>query len=387
MLNTSCGNTIGTHFCVTTFGESHGEALGAVIDGAPSNIPIDMNFIQQKVDERKPSKISGGTARKETDKVELLSGVFNGVTTGMPITLLIKNSAQHSADYGNLINTYRPGHADYTYDLKFKVRDYRGGGRSSGRETVARVAAGGVASLILRQLAPAVKIYSYTLSVAGVTCKNINFDEITKNPMRAPDNIAAQKMIEEIEKSRAAGDSLGGVVECIIKGVPLGLGRPVFDKVQALIAHAIFSIGAVKGLEFGAGFAAANSTGSVNNDAMTTSGGKVIFETNNAGGTLGGITTGDDIIFRVAIKPVPSIYKEQKTVQKVKAESPTPFDHANNFNLQNGENSQPNNDKNIDPIYKNTSLLIKGRHDVCLAPRVAPVIEAMAAIVLCDLIL
>lgn len=358
MINTSCGNTFGDRFRVTTFGESHGEALGAVVDGAPSGIPIDITYIQKMIDKRKPNTAAGGTARAESDKVEVLSGVFNGVTTGTPIALLIKNTTQNSRDYGNLIDTFRPGHADMTYDAKFGVRDYRGGGRSSGRETVARVAAGAVAHLVLKKLLPTVKIYAYTLSAAGVSCKNIDYNEIDNNIMRAPDSVAAKDMVTAIGKLREAGDSAGGVVECTIKGAPAGLGNPVFDKFSAVMAHAMFSIGAVKGVEFGAGFACANNTGSKNNDAMKSGNDHVEFLSNNAGGVLGGITNGDDIIFRVAIKAVPSIYREQKTVKKI--------------------------DKGH---FSDTTLTIKGRHDVCLCPRIAPVVDAMAAIVLCDFIL
>lgn len=366
MINTSGGNVFGTRFRVTTFGESHGAALGAIIDGAPSCVPIDIEEIQKAIDARKPNTLAGGTPRAEADKVEILSGVFDGVTTGCPIALLIRNENQKSSDYEKLKDIYRPGHADYTFDKKFGVRDYRGGGRSSGRETVARVAAGAVAKAVVRSMAPEASVTAYTKRVAGVEKSafdaGVDYALVAKNLMKAADKETSDKMILEIEKVKAAGDSIGGIVECIAQGFGVGLGRPVFDKAQALIAHAIFSIGAIKGLEFGQGFAVADLLGSEDNDAMRAVGGEVQFLSNNAGGLLGGITRGDDIIFRAAVKAVPSVKIAQETVQKVVA---------------------PDGSKS----FSNTTITVTGRHDTCLCPRIASVIEAMTWIVGADLML
>lgn len=353
----TAGNTFGTRFKVTTFGESHGAALGAVIDGVPPNIAINTDYIQSQVDKRKPNTTAGGTARSESDKVEIVSGVFEGMSTGAPIALLIRNENQRSADYAQLKDTFRPGHADYTFTKKYGTRDYRGGGRSSGRETVARVAAGAIAKLVLCSLSPFARITAYTKSICGVNITKVDLSQIECNPFRLPDEEVIPAVEQVIESARAKGDSVGGIVECIVKGLPAGVGDPVFNKLNAVLAHAIFSIGAVKGLEFGAGFDVASMTGSKNNDAMRSSGNNVEFLSNNAGGTLGGISTGEDIVFTVAIKPVPSISIEQQTIK------------------QEGN------------IYKDTTLSVHGRHDVCLCPRVVSVVEAMTAIALCDLML
>ncbi len=267
---------------------------------------------------------------------------------------MIRNTSQRSRDYGNLATTFRPGHADFSYFEKYGVRDYRGGGRSSGRETAARVAAGEIARQLLCALYPNVKITAYTERAAGISIESVDFDEIEKNPLRTPDKNAAEKMQKRIEELRKNGDSAGGIVTCVIDGIGAGLGEPVFSKLDAELAKAILSIGAVKGIEFGAGFDAADKTGSENNDEMRLDGDAVRFCTNNAGGILGGISNGNSIIFRVAIKPVPSIFQKQKT-------------------LCTTENS-----------FEETDLVIEGRHDVCLCPRIVPVIEAMAAIVLAD---
>ena len=365
------GNTFGTIFRVTTFGESHGDGLGAVIDGCPAGLAIDKNKIQEALNRRRPGAAANGelnaavTARKEADEVAILSGIFEGKAEGTPIALVIKNTSQKSKDYSNLEHTFRPGHADFTYFEKYGVRDWRGGGRSSGRETAARVAAGAVAQALLEQAG--ISVTAYTLRAAGIQCTKIDLSEIEKNPMRAPDSKTAEKMSAKIAELRAQGDSAGGIIECVITGVPAGLGEPVFDKLDAEIAKAMLSIGAVKGIEFGAGFAAADFTGSTDNDAMRidrteNSGGKKItggvhFETNNAGGILGGMSNGNDIIFRIAVKPVPSIFKSQETVT-----------------IQDGSTSD-------------TDLVIEGRHDVCLCPRIVPVVEAMANIVLADMYL
>lgn len=356
------GNTFGTIFKVSTFGESHGTGLGAVIDGCPAGLAINKDTIQEALNRRRPGASADGklnaavTARKENDEVEILSGVFNGISEGTPIALLIRNTSQHSKDYSNLEHTFRPGHADFTYFEKYGTRDYRGGGRSSGRETAARVAAGAVAGMLLEKAG--VKTTAYTLRAAGVQCKKIDLSEIEKNSMRAPDNDAAKAMTAKVEELRKAGDSAGGIIECVIKGVPAGLGEPVFDKLDAEIAKAMLSIGAVKGIEFGAGFEAADLTGSTNNDAMRKGkDGKITFETNNSGGILGGISNGNDILFRIAVKPVPSIFKLQKTVSN-----------------QNGEISD-------------VDLEIEGRHDICICPRIVPVVEAMTNLVLADMYL
>ncbi|HAK68805.1 MAG TPA: chorismate synthase [Treponema sp.] len=354
------GNTFGSVFRVTTFGESHGEGLGCIIDGCPAGLDIDTDFIQSELDRRKPGakqKDSDGkeifnaavTARSEADKAEILSGVFEGKSTGTPIAILIRNTSQHSKDYSSIKDTFRPGHADFTYHEKYGLRDYRGGGRSSGRETAARVAAGAVAQFFLKQNGIFVK--AYTLRAAGISCETIDFNEIEKNPLRAADSKAASLMQEKIAELREQGNSAGGIIECVAKGVPAGLGEPVFDKIDAVLAQAVLSIGAVKGIEFGDGFGAADSTGKENNDAMRKG---PVFKSNHAGGILGGITRGDDIIFRAAVKPVPSIYTKQQS---------------------------------IDTNGSECDIAIEGRHDICLCPRIVPVIEAMTSITLADMIL
>jgi len=353
------GNSFGNNFRVTTFGESHGEALGCIVDGCPAGLEISKEFIQKALDRRRPGaknpdgKLNASvTARSEADAVEILSGVFEGKATGTPIALVIRNTSQHSSDYGNLVNTFRPGHADFTYDAKYGFRDYRGGGRSSGRETAARVAAGAVAAQLLQT--QGIKITAYTIKAAGVSAEKRDFSQIEQNALRAPDNEAAEKMNAAIEEIRKNGDSTGGIIECVVEGCPAGLGEPVFDKLDADLAKAMFSIGAVKGFEIGDGFAVCDSLGSVNNDASHSENGKVVFDTNHAGGILGGISNGNTIVFRVAIKPVPSIFQKQNTIKK-----------------ENGE-------------YESAELEIKGRHDICLCPRIVPVVEAMTAIVLAD---
>lgn len=357
------GNTIGTIFRVTTFGESHGAGLGCVIDGVPAGLPLDAEKIQAALDRRKPGQSFAGrsnaavTSRKEDDRAEILSGVFEGRTEGTPIALVIRNTSQRSKDYGNLATAFRPGHADFTYFEKYGLRDYRGGGRASGRETAARVAAGEVARQVLRAMFGDVRITAYTRRAAGIACGKIDLGEIERNPLRAADGEAAKAMGERIEELRRSGDSAGGIVECVVSGIPAGLGEPVFSKLDAELSRAVMSVGAVKGIEFGAGFGAADMTGSEDNDEMRLEGGSAGFATNNAGGILGGISSGNEIVFRAAIKPVPSIFKKQKT-------------------LMNGGGG-----------FSETDLVIEGRHDVCLCPRIVPVIEAMAAITLADLAL
>lgn len=356
------GNTFGTIFKVTTFGESHGAALGCIVDGCPAGLPISREEIQTALNRRRPGAGDDGklnpavTARKEADEVEILSGVFEGKATGTPISLLIRNTSQHSADYSNIASSYRPGHADFTYDAKYGFRDYRGGGRSSGRETAARVAAGAVAAAYLKT--EGIKVTAYTIKAAGVEASLRDLSQIEQNKMRAPDNAAAEKMSAAVEEFRKRGDSAGGIIECIVENCPAGLGEPVFDKLDAELAKAMLSIGAVKGIEFGDGFAAADSCGSVNNDAMhADSEGNVVFDENHAGGILGGISSGNTIIFRIAVKPVPSIFQPQQTVKK-----------------ENGK-------------LVSSELQIQGRHDVCLCPRIVPVVEAMTQLVLADMLL
>ncbi len=358
------GSSFGKLFKVTTFGESHGAALGVVVDGIPSGIKIDEAEIQRQMDRRRPgAKVDGRknaavTARSEPDAAKILSGVFEGKSEGTPISLVIQNTSQHSKDYSNLKDAFRPGHADYTYFEKYGFRDYRGGGRSSGRETCARVAAGSIAMQFLRQkLGKKFKVTAFTLRAAGVSCDKINLSDIEKNSLRAADCKAAALMEQNIQRLRSEGNSAGGIIECRILGVPAGLGEPVFDKLDAELSYAMLSIGAVKGIEFGRGFEAADLTGRENNDQMCLKNGKPSFVTNNAGGVLGGISTGAPIIFRLAVKPVPSIFSEQKTVQ-----------------YKNGK-------------FSETNLKIEGRHDVCLCPRIVPVVEAMTYLVIADLYL
>lgn len=341
------GSTFGNIFKISTFGESHGAALGVVIDGVPAGLPIDLEFIQSELDRRRPGQSGLTTARKEGDQAEILSGVLNGIATGTPLAILIRNTDQRSKDYSKLEHSFRPGHADYTYSAKYGIRDVRGGGRSSGRETAARVAAGAVAKLFLQTLG--VKITAFAQEIAGIKAETFDADEIEKNPARSPDTDAARLMIEAVANAAAQQDSVGGIVGCQISGVPAGWGEPVFDKLDALLAHAMLSLGAVKGIEFGAGFAAAAMRGSENNDTLKP--GTNPFVTNNAGGILGGISNGDEINFRIAVKPTPSISQQQSTID----------DQGNACTME-----------------------ISGRHDPCIVPRIIPVVEAMAALVLAD---
>lgn len=341
-------NTYGNLFRVTTWGESHGPAIGCVIDGCPSKIKLSVADIQKDLDRRKPGQSQVTTQRKESDTVQILSGVFEGQTTGTPISLIIYNEDQHSADYSEIKNLFRPGHADYTWQQKYGIRDYRGGGRASGRETAMRVASGAIAKKILPS---EIKIIAHTKQIGEVVAEKFDPKQIDKNIVRCADLVASKKMIEVVEQVKKDGDSIGGIIELIIKNIPVGLGEPVFNKLNAELAKAMMSIGAVKGIEFGAGFSVATKKGSENNDVMMNKKGKVFFKTNNAGGTLGGISTGQDIVVRLAIKPTSSISIKQKTV-----------DVDNN----------------------NTSIRTTGRHDPCLCPRIVPVVEAMASLVLVD---
>lgn len=341
------GNTFGRLFRVTTWGESHGPALGAVIDGCPSGIVLNEEDIQADLDRRRPGgRLS--SPRKETDRVEILSGVFQGHTTGTPISLLIRNRDAHGKDYDLLAKVYRPGHADRTYMQKYGLRDWRGGGRSSGRETAARVAAGAVARKVLQQHGVVVK--AYTIALGGVFAKTFDWAEIDQNPLYCPDYDAAQMMEARLNEVKQAGDSLGGIVEITAMGCPAGLGEPIFDKLDARLAAALMSIGAVKGVEIGAGFAAAAMLGSENNDLPTPEG----YAGNHAGGVLGGISNGMDIVARAAVKPIPSISLPQRTIT-------------------------------ADGAF--TTIEIKGRHDISAIPRIVPVCEAMVLLVIADFIL
>ena len=339
------GNTFGKAFRVTTWGESHGPAVGAVIDGCPPGIPLSTDDIKRDMDRRRPGKGAGESPRKEPDKVEILSGTFEGKTTGTPLALVIYNKDAESKAYNHLQNIFRPGHGDITYLKKYGFRDHRGGGRASARETAARVAAGAVARQILGL--ENLIVSAYTIALGGIETAKRQFSEILENRLYCPDNEAAARMEERITEVKRQGDSLGGIVEIRATGSLVGLGEPVFDKLDAALAQALMSIGAVKGVEIGAGFAAAGMLGSENNDIITPEG----FETNNAGGILAGIASGDDIIARVAVKPIPSINKEQKTVD-----------------LENNP----------------TTIKIGGRHDISAIPRIIPVCEAMVCLTLAD---
>lgn len=346
------GSILGKNFVISTWGESHGPALGVVIDGCPAGISISAEDIQKDLDRRKPGQSIYSTPRKEQDKVEILSGVFEGKTTGTPISMIIFNTDQRSRDYSQIKEVYRPGHADLVYDIKYGFRDYRGGGRSSGRETVARVAAGAIAKKILKHLG--IRVLAYTLSIGNIEIdrKRFDIDEIFRNPLAMPDAEAAEAAGQFLQQIRKEGNSAGGIVECIIEGMPAGVGEPVFEKLDATLAKAIFSIGAVKGVEFGSGFQAARMKGSDNNDNyQLDEEGKIKKLSNNSGGIVGGISEGEPIVFRAAFKPTPSISIRQKTVSR------------------KGEN---------------TEIIVKGRHDPIVVPRAVVVVEAMAAITVVD---
>lgn len=362
------GSSFGSLFRISTFGESHGIGLGVVIDGCPPGISLNEQIVQRELDRRRPGHHgkefnAAVTARKEADECQILSGVFEGKTTGTPIAIVIYNTSQHSKDYNALKDTFRPGHADYTYTQKYGLRDYRGGGRSSGRETAARVAAGAVAKAFLGERLASPTVTAFTLRAAGISCRTIDLSVIERNQLRAADLEAANQMAERIDQLRRQGDSAGGIVQCRVGGIPAGIGEPVFGKLDAELAKAMLSIGAVKGVEFGAGFDCVDMTGSTMNDDMyvarTEDGSaRAAFATNNAGGILGGISNGNEIQFNVAVKPVPSIFVEQKTI------CTTP-----------------------EGSYQDTTLTIHGRHDVCLCPRIVPVVEAMTWLTLADMYL
>ena len=346
-------NRIGNIFSLTSFGESHGAAIGGVIDGMPAGVKIDMDEVQKELNRRRPGQSSIVTARDEKDKVKILSGVFDGVTTGTSIGFVIENTNQHSNDYSNIKEAFRPSHADYTYTSKYGIRDYRGGGRSSARETAARVVAGAFARQALNQLG--VEIYAYTSQVGNISLdkdyRKYDKSNIESNIVRCPDSEKAQEMIELITEVKQEGDTIGGVITCVVKGVPVGLGEPVFGKLHAQLGAAMLSINAVKGFEYGMGFDFATARGSEVNDAFVCEAGKVSTKTNNSGGIQGGISNGEDIYFRVAFKPVATLLRDVETIN------------------ENGEN---------------LTLHAKGRHDPCVLPRAVPIVEAMAAIVILD---
>lgn len=346
-------NSFGNIFRLTSFGESHGQGIGGVIDGFPAGITIDTEFVQAELDRRKPGQSAITTNRKEGDKVEFLSGVFEGKSTGTPIGFIVKNENQHSNDYENLRNVYRPSHADYTYSVKYGIRDHRGGGRSSARETIARVVAGALAKIALKQIG--VHIVGYTSQIGEYELQGSYMDydlnEIEKNAVRCPHPVMAAEMEQYVKKIKHEGNTVGGTVSCVIKGCPVGLGEPVFGKLHAALGGAMLSINAAKGFEYGSGFRAASMTGSEENDLFYNNGGRIETRTNHSGGIQGGISNGQDIYFRVAFKPVPTLLTEQQTVNA------------------SGEE---------------TVLQAKGRHDPCVVPRAVPIVEAMAAMTILD---
>lgn len=359
------GSSFGTYFKITTFGESHGAALGVVIDGCPAGVPLTTEYIQSFLDRRKPGQNLYSTPRKESDLVEILSGVFEGNTTGTSIALLIRNEAQRSADYSEIASYYRPGHADYTFDAKYGVRDYRGGGRSSGRETASRVAAGAVACALLEALG--IRVCAYAKSIHNYVCfdtedyltEHYSIEELAllraKSPLAMPDATASASAEAFLAGLKEAHNSAGGTIECVLTGLPTGLGDPVFEKFDARLAHAMLSIGAVKGFELGSGFAAAKLTATEQNDPFyTDQNGTIKKRTNHAGGILGGMTDGSDVLFRVAVKPTPSVYAPQETVKK----------DGSSYTCQ-----------------------IAGRHDPVIVPRAVVVVECMAALTAADALL
>lgn len=339
------GNSFGSLFRITTWGESHGKALGVVIDGCPPRIDLSIEDLQKELDRRRPGYGVGSSSRKERDRVEILSGVFEGKTTGTPISMIIFNEDVDSDPYNELKGVFRPGHGDFTYQIKYGIRDHRGGGRASARETVSRVAGGLVAKKILEK--EGVRILAYTIELGGIRAERMDEDEIERNPLRCPDREASIRMEKRIEEVKRQGDTLGGIVEIVVRGCPVGLGEPVFDKLEADLAKALMSIGAIRGVEIGAGFRVAKMFGSECNDPIGPEG----FEKNDSGGILGGISNGEDILLRVAVKPIPSIKIEQRTVNYL---------------------SQP------------TSINLQGRYDISAIPRINPVCEAMVAIVIVD---
>jgi len=348
------GNTFGRLFRVTTFGESHGGGIGVVIDGCPPRIEISEAEIQRELDRRRPGQSKLTTQRKEEDRCEILSGVFEGKTLGTPIAILVRNKDARPEDYREIARKFRPSHADYTYEAKYGIRNWQGGGRASARETIGRVAAGAIAKKILSLYAH-FELVAYVTQIHEVIAKidrsTVTMKDVEKNLVRCPDTAAAKRMISLIEQIRDAGDSVGGVIECVVRGIPAGLGEPVFDKLEADLAKAMLSIPAAKAFEIGSGLGATLMRGSQHNDAFEIRGGRIRTTTNNSGGVQGGISNGEDIYFRVAFKPPATIALKQKTVT----------------------NSS-----------EQTALAARGRHDPCVLPRAVPIVEAMAALVLCD---
>ena len=346
-------NTYGNIFTLTTFGESHGEAIGGVVDGMPAGIDIDMTFIQAELNRRRPGQSAITTSRNEPDKVEFLSGVFEGKTTGCPIGFMVKNTNQHSNDYDNMRNLFRPSHADYTYTNKYGERDHRGGGRSSARITISRCVAGALAKLALQQLG--ISICAYTSQVGGIKLerdyRKYDLTMTETNAVRCPDTEKGAEMEQLISEVKAKGDTIGGIITCVIKGCPAGLGEPEFGKLHAALGSAMLSINAVKGFEYGEGFDGVNALGSEQNDVFTTETGSISTRTNHSGGIQGGISNGEDIYFRVAFKPVATLLMQQNTIDK---------------------------DGNA------TTLTARGRHDPCVLPRAVPIVEAMAAMTILD---
>jgi len=349
------GNTFGQLFRVTTFGESHGGGIGVVIDGCPPRIEITETQIQQELDRRRPGQSKLTTQRKEEDRCEILSGVFEGKTLGTPIAIVVRNKDARPEDYSDIARKFRPSHADYTYQAKYGIRNWQGGGRASARETVGRVAAAAIAKRILSNFYADFDIVGYVTQIHGITAKIdrsiLTMKDVEKNVVRCPDTAAAKRMISLIEQIRDEGDSIGGVVECVARGIASGLGEPVFDKLEADLAKAMLSIPAAKAFEIGSGFAATRMRGSEHNDAFEVRGGKIRTKTNYSGGVQGGISNGEDIYFRVAFKPPATIALQQETVTSSK---------------------------------QRTDLTARGRHDPCVLPRAVPIVEAMAALVLCD---
>ncbi|MCC6252074.1 MAG: chorismate synthase [Bacteroidia bacterium] len=348
------GNTFGTLYRLTTFGESHGEAIGGIIDGCPPGLLIDEMYIQQQLNRRRPGQSALVTPRDEKDKLIFLSGVFEGKSTGVPISFMIRNENQQPKDYDHLKDVFRPSHADYTYQQKYGHRDYRGSGRASARETIARVVGGAIATLWLKKYGITINAYVSQIGSVKLNLHNIDFNLIDSNEVRCPDNNTALQMMEEIKKNQQQGDTLGGIISCVIDGVPAGLGEPVFDKLQADLGKAMLSINAVKGFEYGSGFAGAAQKGSTQNDAMEIKNGKLFFLSNNSGGIQGGISNGAPIYFNVAFKPISSIKQKQNSITKQ---------------------------------FTNTEISVSGRHDVCVVPRAVPIVEAMSAMVIMDFML
>jgi len=346
------GNTFGNLFKLTSFGESHGSMIGGIIEGCPAGLEINKGLIQKDLDRRKPGQSKVTSPRKEDDKVQLLSGIFEGKSTGTPIGFLIPNINSKSQDYSNIKDVFRPSHADYTYEEKYGLRDYRGGGRSSARETACRVVAGSIAKQLLNNYG--IKISAYVSSIGNIFADEKNMDlnkDYDSNIVRCPDNDASEKMINLITELKSKGNTVGGQIKCIINGVKPGLGQPVFDKLHADLGKAMLSINAVKGFEYGSGFSGSKMTGSVHNDEFIVENGNVSTKTNNSGGIQGGISNGEEIYFKVAFKPVATIMSKQNSIDKEK---------------------------------NNVELSVKGRHDPCVVPRAVPIVESMAAIVLAD---